>query len=460
MKLKALNIFIGLFIAACGITSCLDSDYTEYEYSSNSSITAFSITDSIITYYSAVVDDIDTTLSTAVVGTDYPFVINQNEGLIYNPDSLPVGTDVTKVVVGITADTQGIYIVAETDTLWQETDSLNFEKPVQFKVLSEMGTFGRVYTAKINVHQQDPELLSWKKFESNFNKEITEQKAVYMNNCIYVFGLQNEQAVVTKAQTTDGNTWSEPVRIATPAEADITSAMVWGNQIYILAGNELYTSQDAESWEKVATSTNLHQLVANVSADKQKKIIGIDTDNHYVESNDGITWTQYGEMPEGFPTSRLSSASYALDTNKDIQRVVVIGDNGVVSDTIAVTWSQLHSDKNWADLPAPNNSDGCPKFENISMIHYNNMLYAFGGYAQHEEEIEPFSCLYESKDNGITWEITSEKIAFPEEFPTIYEASKGNYSCTMDDNHYIWIMWSQTGEVWRGRINKLGFERQ
>ena len=43
MKLKALNIFIGLFIAACGITSCLDSDYTEYEYSSNSSITAFSI---------------------------------------------------------------------------------------------------------------------------------------------------------------------------------------------------------------------------------------------------------------------------------------------------------------------------------------------------------------------------------------------------------------------------------
>ena len=280
MKLKALNIFIGLFIAACGITSCLDSDYTEYEYSSNSSITAFSITDSIITYYSAVVDDIDTTLSTAVVGTDYPFVINQNEGLIYNPDSLPVGTDVTKVVVGITADTQGIYIVAETDTLWQETDSLNFEKPVQFKVLSEMGTFGRVYTAKINVHQQDPELLSWKKFESNFNKEITEQKAVYMNNCIYVFGLQNEQAVVTKAQTTDGNTWSEPVRIATPTEADITSAMVWGNQIYILAGNELYTSQDAESWEKVATSTNLHQLVANVSADKQKKIIGIDTDNH------------------------------------------------------------------------------------------------------------------------------------------------------------------------------------
>ena len=460
MKLKVLNILIGLFIMACGITSCLDSNYTEYEYSSNSSITAFSITDSIVTYYSATVDDVDTTLSTAVVGADYPFVIDQNQGLIYNPDSLPVGTDVSKVVVGITADTQGIYIVAETDSLWQEADSLNFEKPVQFKVLSEMGTFGRVYTAKINVHQQDPELLSWKKFESNFSKEITEQKAVYLNNTLYVFGLQGEQAVVTKAQTSDGGTWSKPARIATPVEADITSAMAWGNQLYILAGNDLYTSQDATSWEKIETGTKIRQLAANIYTDKQQKIIGVDTDNQYIESNDGIAWAQHGEMPEGFPTNRLSSASYALDTNKDIQRIVIIGDNGIASDTIAVAWSQLNSENSWTDLTAPNNSDACPKFENISMIRYNNMLYAFGGYAQHEEEIEPFTCLYASTDNGITWEATTEKIAFPEEFPTIYEASQGHYSCVVDENHFIWFMWSQTGEVWRGRINKLGFERQ
>ena len=460
MKLKVLNILIGLFFMACGITSCLDSDYPEYEFSSNSSITAFSIKDSIITYYSAKVNDVDTTLSKSVAGADYPFVIDHNQGLIYNPDSLPIGSDVKKVVIKITADTQGIYIVAEKDSLWQETDSLNFEKPIQFKVLSEKGTFGRVYTAKINVHQQDPELLSWKRFESNFSKEVTEQKAVYLNNYIYVFGLQNGQAVVTKAQTSDGGNWSEPIRIATPIEADITSAMAWGNQLYILAGNGLYTSQDAISWEKVETETKIRQLTACIYTDKQQKIIGVDTDNHYIESNDGSVWAQYGEMPADFPTHRLSSVNYALDTNKDIQRIVVIGDNGIASDTIAVAWSQMDSENNWTDLTAPNNSDACPKFENISMIRYNNMLYAFGGYAQHEAEIEPFTCIYASRDNGITWEATTEKIAFPEEFPTIYEASEGNYSCVVDNNHFIWFMWSQTGEVWQGRINKLGFERQ
>ena len=67
MKLRVLNIIVSLFITACTISSCLDSDYTEYEYSSNASITAFSITDSIITYYPAVVNGKDTTLSTAVV---------------------------------------------------------------------------------------------------------------------------------------------------------------------------------------------------------------------------------------------------------------------------------------------------------------------------------------------------------------------------------------------------------
>ena len=150
MKLKVLNIIIGLFIMACCITSCLDSDVQEYELSSNSSITAFSITDSIITRYPAVVNGKDTTLSKSVVGKNYPFVINQNEGLIYNPDSLPMGTDVSKVVIDIAADTEWIYIVAEKDSVWNAEDSLSFVKPIQFKVLAQNGTFGRFGVLSFN----------------------------------------------------------------------------------------------------------------------------------------------------------------------------------------------------------------------------------------------------------------------------------------------------------------------
>ena len=457
MKLKVLNIIISLFIAACTITSCLDSDYTEYEYSSDASITAFSIKDSIITYYETVVDGKDTTLSTTVVGANYPFAINQSEGLIYNPDSLPVGTDVSKVVVSINADNY-IYIVAENDSVWEEKDSLNFEEPIQFKVLAESGVFGRTYTAKINVHQQDPEALGWQKLESNFDSDIQEQKAVYLNNTIYVFGKQGEQAFITKTQATDGKIWSTPVHIDTPAEADINSVMAWGNQLYLLAGNELYTSPDGLSWDKVGT-TKLHQLIANVYSDKTQKIMAIDENNHYTESQDGIIWKSYEKMPDGFPTSSLSFASYPLDTNKDINRTVVLGNHGVASDSTTVAWTQLDVETYWTDLAAPSHAEACPKLENMTMIHYNNELYMFGGSGQRSGIIKPFSTLYNSKDHGITWQTASSKLEFPEEFQTKYEESEGHYSAVVDDNHFIWIMWSKTGEVWRGRINKLGFDK-
>ena len=460
MKLRVLNIIIGLLVMVCCITSCLDSDVQEYELSSNSSITAFSITDSIVTYYPAVVDGKDTTLSTAVVGTDYPFVINQNEGLIYNPDSLPMGTDISKVVVGISADTEWIFIAAETDSIWEAEDSLNFEKPIQFKVMAQTGTFGRIYTAKINVSQQDPELLAWTQINSNFSKSIQAQKAVYMNNNIYVFGEAEAQVVMTMASTNDGKTWSEPAQIDIPAKADYTSAMAWGGQLYILADGELYTSTNGLNWVKAETLQRFSKLLANIYTESNQKLVGVDDNNYYIESNDGLTWNCHEAMPTGFPTSHISSVSYALDTNSKLEKIIVLGSNPIATDTTTIAWTQLNYESDWTELSFGDDNHACPNFENIHMIYYNNMLYAFGGAAQHKGAIEPFSQIYTSNDDGISWSPTTEKIVFPEGFSTLYDQAEGNYSCIVDDQQFIWIMWGQTGEVWRGRINKLGFDKQ
>ena len=458
MKLKTLNIIFGLFIAACSITSCLDTDYTEYELSSNSSITAFSITDSIITKYAAVVNGKDTTLSKAVVGSDYPFVIDQGEGLIYNLDSLPVGTDVSKVVVDITADTQGIFIVAETDSLWEAEDSLNFEKPIQFKILAENGTFGHIYTAKINVHKQEPDLLNWVKIEGNFSKNIQKQKAVYANNTIYVFAGNGTSVLMTKAKTDNGSEWSEPIQIGIPA--DYSSAMAWRGQLYILAENELYTSADGLEWKKVDTEQRFSQLLATIDSQHNHKMVGIDTENNYIESEDGIVWNCHGSIPSNFPINQFASTSFALDTNDKFERIVLIGDNKLATDTTNIVWTQLNMDNEWVELTIENNKYACPKLENSGIIHYNNTLYVFGGAGQYNGTVEAFSKFYASVDDGICWKEVTENFMFPETFSTLYEQANGNYSYIVDDQHFIWIMWSQTGDVWRGRVNKLGFEKQ
>lgn len=458
MKLKVLNIIFSLFIVACGISSCLDSDVTEYEYSSNASITAFSITDSIITSYPTVINGKDTTLTFGIIGTDYPFVINQKEGLIYNSDSLPVGTDVSKVVVSITADTQGIYIVAEQDSLWEETDSLNFEKPIQFKVISEIGTFGRTYTAKINVHQQDPDSLSWQNMNSNFSKNIQKQKAVYANKTIYVFAA-NESGI-SMTQTNNGSVWSELASTNLPAEANHASIMAWGKTFYCLVGNELYTSNDGAYWEKVATEQSFSQLLANIHTPYNQKLVGIDTENYYIESEDGTTWNRYEEIPTEFPTSNYAFVSYALNTNEKFSKAVIMGANSLNTDTTTTIWTQLNTENYWTELTLENKTNACPRLENQGLIYYNDKLYTFGGPGQFNGSIEAFSKFYSSEDNGISWKTITSKFMFPTEFNTLYKEATGNYSYVVDDQQFIWIMWSQTGEVWRGRLNKLGFDKQ
>ena len=201
----------------------MDDEKPVYEYSSDASIIAFSIKD-IATKIDTTINGKDTTLTATVTGKNYPFNIDQKQGLIYNVDSLPVGTNVKKVVPEISADGY-VFIVAETDSIWD-------------------GSYGRIYTAKVNVHQQDPETMSWSKFNSNFNKNIGKQKAVYLNQQIFVFAEQEEQIGVTIANQADGNQWATLQTIDIPTKADYTSVIAWGESLYILASNELYTSNN------------------------------------------------------------------------------------------------------------------------------------------------------------------------------------------------------------------------
>lgn len=460
MKIKFLTVITSLLTAAFMITSCLDDNEVETEYSSESSITAFSI-NNIETKYTEEVDGVDTTLTATVVGTKYPFAIDQTNRLIYNVDSLPVGTDVSKVVANITSDGIGIFIVAaDKDTLWTSTDSLNFEKPVQFKVMAMSGVYGPTYTAKINVHQQVPDSLKWSYLGSNIDNTILKQKAVTLGDNIYVFAQQEDgSAAITTTHINDGKSWTS-LQTLSVSNADYSSAMAWGNKLYILADNDLYGSTDGISWEKVPTDTKLSKLIANVYSDYNQKLYAIDTNNHFIESKDGLTWEINEEVPANFPVEHISYAAYPLVTNKFIDRMTVMGVNTIATDTTSTVWTKLTTDDSWGDYPtATNDRYYCPKLANIAMIHYNDQLYAFGGPGKSfGKEIPAFSKFYESTDQGVTWKPISKYVSFPTEFTDLYNQANGNYSYVVDKNNFLWIIWSQSGQVWRGRINKLGFE--
>lgn len=458
MKLRILNIITCLFITACIATSCLEDDTFEFELSADASITAFSI-NNIETEYQDTIDGKDTTLVATVIGSNYPFVIDQNLGLIYNLDSLPVGTDVSKVVPEITADGY-IYIAAETDSIWEEEDSLDFSKPISFKVMSLKGTYGRTYVTKINVHKQDPNLMSWNKVTNSFQTSIQKQKAVYFNQQIMVFAEGEEQVSVTSTHQDNGAEWTSLQTIDIPVRADYSSVIVWGEALYILADNDLYQSSNGLNWSKVQTGQKLKSLTACVNNDKEKRIIGTTLDNFYAESSDIHTWSVYSSMPTGFPEGIYHYAAYPLNTNKEFNRLVVMGQNELDGDTTNVVWTQQTNEHEWISLHMENNLKNCPNLENSSMIYYNNQLYVFGGPGKNNSTAKAFDYFYTSNDHGIGWEKITEDVLFPECFNKLYASANGNYSYVVDDNHFLWIMWSGTGEVWKGRINKLGFTEQ
>ena len=455
MKIKFLNIIASLCLAAFTITSCLDSDEIEFEFSENASITNFSI-NNIDTKVTVKKNGKDTVIIKTLFGADYKFSINQNTGEIFNVDSLPLGTDVTKVVPNITADTPGIYMVSDKDTIWRDGDSLNFEKPIKFKVMAYTGKFGRVYTAHVNVHQQNPDTITWAKINGNFHKLIQEQKAVYANNQIFVFSKQQDYVFMTNS--INGKDWSNLRSTNLPQFADYRSVMYWNNSFYILANHDLYISNDGITWEKSTAALKFNQLVANIELPNSKKITAITEDGLYAESSNGTEWNIFEEIPSSFPQNS-NYVSYPLRTNTNLGRLVVMGPSAA-SDSTTVAWGQLATEHDWAQMSYEDNESLCPNFENPTLIHYNNQLYAFGGPVRTKKVTPAFQNFYSSADHGISWKKETKILAFPETFASLYGIAKGNYSCVVDKDNHIWFMWGNSGEVWRGRINRLGFEKQ
>lgn len=464
MKMKFFTL-VTLFVTLFLVSSCLGNDQYEYTYSSNASITAFSIDGDIVTSYPGqTASGEDTTYNVTVNGADYPFVIDQLQHQIYTVDSLPVGTDVSKVVVSISGDTSYILLVREeeADTVWTATDSLSFEKPLKFRVVSESGKHGQAYTAKINVHQQDPDSMSWKRVDGNFPGAsfTAAHKTIYFKERIYTFVQGDAQVSVTSAAVSNPSVWSELTTVAVAELVDYESIMVWNDKVYLLADNQLYSSTDAMNWSKEADAPALRMLVANVSSSNTQKMVAVALNNHFVEADKMLNWSEKESVSDRFPKKNLSYASYGLGTNSAIERMIAFGDNQLTTaaDTIISVWSKLTTDATWGEYAPVAGYTYCPKMENPAMIHYNDQLYAFGGGAVRADTVfTAMGQFFVSANHGANWTPIATKVRFPEVFNTLYEQADGNYSYVVDENNYLWILFSNSSAVWRGRINKLGF---
>lgn len=463
MKIRILpSLVAGIMTATFFLSSCLGNDYEEIEYPSTSSITSFSIGTLHQTFYVKSSEGEDSVYTDTISYADVPFTIDQINRKIYNKDSLPKDVDITRVVASISADYAAVYYVKNNkDTIWTTTDSLDFSKPVTFKVMTFNPTlnqfdFGASYEVSVNVHKLNPDSLVWKHFENNKfanNTVYIEQKAVYTNDSLYVFGKTADESVkANKTSVERGNisSWNE---ITLPAGTNIYSATAFNNNVYFVANEELYFLLGKQI-TKVGNSTGLTNLIT-VSNGKllaykgnENKVVTIDSEgNELTESN----------FVNGYDLNgRMSAISMPSSHNKDLWRTIVMtndNDGTAKTDTAANVFSYISSDETWVKYQ-PNTPTTCPNQGNISMITYDGKIYAFG---------EDFDYFYTSNDNGLNWNQETGYMVFPSENKngidklTTYRGN-GSYSAVVEENgnkgSFIWFIW-EDGTATRALLNRL-----
>lgn len=472
MKIKFLPLIAVLFAATSIMTSCLDNDVEQITYTSETSITGFFLGTLNIDRMGKDQNGEDSAYVDTLNCSDYPFTINQLTREIENKDSLPYGTHIDKVITSITYDAGALAYRpkgADTDTLWTSTDSIDFSgdtykmstiTPIEFKVYAYSGAIGQAYKVKVNVHQQIPDTITWKKFDNSFsNGNLSKQKAVYANGKVYVFG-ENGGTHIEYSDVSDDNPkpWVT-ITDNVPADIDTYSATACAGYIYFLAGtNKQLYKLDVNSNEITSVGTETFEMLIGGNDIKSELYAvkngesGIYRENTWTKDTDPFTQFQ-ADQPF---FSNTTTASY----NSNITTTVALCNNqgNTANDTTALVFNRISSDNKWEkrmqNLPLPN-------LENVTMIYYDGKLYAFGGgYG----EIKPFSQFYCSTDNGLCWRPVTECMAFPAEFSELYTAHSKNYSCAVTPKlesetsrgNFIWIVW-EDGSICRGRINRLGF---
>ena len=449
MRIKFLSFIVSFFLLSFAVTSCLDTE--EIEYSPDATIHAFAL---------------DT-----VHGVNYKFTIDQfgpdGVGLIYNQDSLPVGSDtiIDRILIKTLTTASGIITAKNAegqDTLFNYSDSIDFrgtmEKPMRIKVWAADMQYTKEYTISVRVHRQDPDSMNWTKMTDNFANYSGYQKSVILGEDILVYTANTTAYKSSGDVINKGRIWAQVSVTGLPENIKLSSLIAFGEKLYATNGEKVYVSSDGASWS-LATDLNKNGKVEMLIAPFPKNegnlldisgiagIINNGSQSTFAISNPEATaWNiSSEEVGSDFPLDNLSATSYLNATG--IQTIAVMGNNRNASDTTSVAWSSQDG-LLWIPLKTSSTTAYCPKLDKPSFFYYGNAFWTFGG---------KFETIYTS-EAGLAWYKADKKIFLPTEF----KDRGNNYSTVVDKDNFIWVIWSNgdANEVWRGRLNKFGFARQ
>lgn len=407
----------------------------------------------------------DTTYRSSYSGNLFQMTIDQRTLKIENRDSLLYGTDLSAQLVSISFDGATLLYRPEADTTAEWTaynskDSMDLRQPLQLLVVSNDGASNRLYSMKLNVHQQEGDSLYWNRVDSNVVElgAMDDTRAMVYGQKLYVLGRTGSKwCMASRSLTVQQDAWSRK-DTNLPDNADPTTLCLLNEVLYVsTAEGRLFSSVDAENWTCLTDMNVPNIRLAGAS----KSYLYAIADGRVLRSTDGQNWNPEALDDEAsyLPDTCVSLLPFTLEDGSE--RLVMVGyRTSVQQDTAAVVWN-----KSWTAKENEANAEWvyftqtwenhwfCPWLKDMNVLPYDGKCMAFGGASLKTGSHRAMDALFFSRDYGITWKPDYE--LYP---PRALKGVDGSIAAAVDEDKYIWIIANQ--EVWRGRLNRLGFLRQ
>lgn len=439
-------LFVLLAIASCS------TDNTTTEATGYCAVTNVTLGSQKCVKHVKAQDGSDSTYTVSISGSYYPMYIDQVNGLIYNGDSLPYGTDQQHIVLS-NFDCEGVLAMrtasgqdsAFSISSSSSPDSIDFTQPRTIVVYGYDGVNKKEYTMSVNVHQEDGDLFPWRAKGSEFDLAAMDStRAVYAAGQYWVFGIRTTDGQTCAMHSADGESWTTTALTGTEHFSPRSLLTTADNRFYALDGTRLMGSTDGISWTAVGNTQPLSHLLAYVD-DRFYAMAG----GEFVSSADGISWTQEQRDTDGsLPATDVTTVQQNSRLYSNFIDLTVMGHSG---DSAVVWYKQIDTQHNqsypWTYMPRTNeNANPMPYLNGLQAIAYDSRILAVGFTPQGK-----LSDVYTSADNGRTWQSGDEYVG-----PENAQAS-GQVALLCTPDHFVWMFCGGSGQIWRGRLNRLGW---
>lgn len=485
-------------LLACSLGACSDDDDDKKDdpsfyydtYGTSTLISAFSLgsNDKVLYHLDSVF-----------------FAIDQDRCLIYNVDSLPVGTDVTKLTVSATFPSSvraaqfhvtGGKVMRDTTFSYSSTtaDSIDFTGHVQLAVTSLDGNHTRTYTIKVNVHNVEPDSLNWEQRSRrdipNVNTTLQASKAVQQGDTYYILA-QDGNGYELNSATHPGQGQWENTAVDFGFTPQVGSFTATSNAFYVLdQDGALYRSTGgATGW--TACGVKWHSILGGYGA----RVLGIvaDGDTYKHDEYPRPAGFSPAAVPASFPVSDASPLTMASNEWTASQQAMMLGGRTASGKLTRAVWG--YDGQQWGEITDPKLNLTLPAVADAVIVPYYTysvdtatfkttqriVWLMMGGMT--DEGLN--TTTYISYNQGISWSQAGKSMQLPSYITPFWQAQAFVVNETLSAKAprrkpytpsgqttpvtewqcpYIYLVGGRAasgaalGSIWRGVVNRLQFK--